>query len=144
MKTIKGISLVTLIIIIAAVAVVAAVLFFAGKGGFGLGGGKGDGEGKGNAEIAIETAPSSVTTAVTTEIITTKELKYIEVTVDGNSYIYGNRSYEIEELEDLITEISKEEDSLGVKLLDDNASDKAYAELEKALHEKNINYIEDK
>ncbi len=139
MKKIKGNALVTVIIILALVALIAlAVLYFFRKGGLGFGIGSGDGIGKENAEIALETTVSSET-GVTAETITKKELKYIDVTVHENSYIYNSNSYEFDEIDELINEICKTDSSFEVHLHDDNASYKAYTELEKALHEKNIN-----
>lgn len=141
MKKIKGFSIVPIIVILAVVAVVVGVIYLLGNGGLGFGGGKGDGEGNGDAE----TVPAMATmqdTEITTEIVTTQEIEYIEITVHENSYLYNNVSYEVEELENLINEIVGIESKFSIRVTDDNASSKAYSALLSILEDNNIRYIE--
>ena len=102
------------IIVIVAVAVGA---FLIGKGGLGFGGGKGDGEGDGD--------------------ITTVELR-----VNGNEYIYNNDKYSLDEVQALVDKI-KELDDISVKLVDDNASEKAFQAIEQALKDTNIRIVKE-
>lgn len=61
--------------------------------------------------------------------------------VNGNEYLYQNSKYSIEDIESLIDEI-KEVDNLSVKLIDVEASEKAYNTIKDALKENRIKFIE--
>lgn len=145
MKKLKGSALVTVIIVVAVAAVVGVVVYyFGGFGGKGLNGGKGDEEGSGNAETAATPAMATVPETTTeTTIVTTEEIEYFEVTVDGNNYIFGSNSYEIDETDNLIEDIKNNDEQLTVKIKDENASLKAYETLIAAFKEDHIKYIEE-
>ena len=140
MKKLKGFSIVTLLVILAAVVIVGAVIYFIGKGGFGFGGGKGDGEGSGNAETA-EQAMATVQETEKTEV-TTQEIVYIEVKVHENSYLYNNDSYETSDIGQLIEDINESDEKFTVRVIDDNASERAYSQLLSALDDNKLKYIE--
>ena len=120
------------ILVIVAVAVGAYLL---GKGGLGFGGGKGDGEGDGDAVAAIATVSEEEEEKPETEEITTVELR-----VNGNEYIYNNDKYSLDEVQALVDKI-KELDDISVKLVDDNASEKAFQAIEHALKDTNIRIV---
>lgn len=120
------------ILVIVAVAVGAYLL---GKGGLGFGGGKGDGEGDGDAVAAIATVSEEEEEKPETEEITTVELR-----VNGNEYIYNNDKYSLDEVQALVDKI-KELDDISVKLVDDNASEKAFQAIEQALKDTNIRIV---
>ena len=120
------------ILVIGAVAVGAYLL---GKGGLGFGGGKGDGEGDGDAVAAIATVSEEKEEKPETEEITTVELR-----VNGNEYIYNNDKYSLDEVQALVDKI-KELDDISVKLVDDNASEKAFQAIEQALKDTNIRIV---
>ena len=141
MRKLKGFSIATLLVVLAAVAVVGAVIYFVGKGGLGFGGGKGDGEGSGNAETAEQAMATVQESEVTTEI-TTREIVYIEVKVHENSYLYNNDQYEISDIGQLIGDINENEEKFTVRVIDENASDKAYSQLLSAFDDNKIKYIE--
>lgn len=122
------------ILVIVAVAVGAYLL---GKGGLGFGGGKGDGEGDGDAVAAIATVSEEEEEKPETEEITTVELR-----VNGNEYIYNNDKYSLDEVQALVDKI-KELDDISVKLVDDNASEKAFQAIEQALKDTNIRIIKE-
>lgn len=124
-------------------AVIAAVVTFViggivglllGNGGFGFGGGKGDGEGSGETE---ETA-AVIETTVEPPVV--EEIEYIDITVSGSKYIYQNKEIG---LDSLVDEIASLDIDKPVKITDDNASQKAYSSIKKALDEKGIRYIEE-
>ena len=120
------------ILVIVAVAVGAYLL---GKGGLGFGGGKGDGEGDGDAVAAIATVSEEEEEKPETEEITTVKLR-----VNGNEYIYNNDKYSLDEVQALVDKI-KELDDISVKLVDDNASEKAFQAIEQALKDTNIRIV---
>ena len=122
------------ILVIVAVAVGAYLL---GKGGLGFGGGKGDGEGDGDAVAAIATVSEEEEEKPETEEITTVELR-----VNGNEYIYNNDKYSLDEVQALVDKI-KELDDISVKLVDDNASEKAFQAIEQALKDTNIRIVKE-
>lgn len=134
-RKLKGISVIGIIAIIAIVIV--AVVIFLGFGGKGIGGGKGNGKGSGTKEattISVEEVTEEI-------LVTTEELKYIEITVSGNEYIFQNQKYEMDEL---ISTVKKQAESLDVRITDDHSSIKAYKYLTEALSENSIHYIEAK
>ena len=141
MKKLKGFSIAALLVVLAAVAVVGTVIYFVGKGGLGFGGGKGDGEGSGNAETAEQAMATVQESEMTTEI-TTQEIVYIEVKVHENFYLYNTDQYEISDIEQLIGNINESEEKFSVRVIDENASERAYSQLLSAFDENKIKYIE--
>lgn len=143
MKKVKGFSLILTIVIIGVVAVgVVIIAYFLGNGGLGFGGGNGDNEGSGNAE-AVQVDAKMQTTETTTEAITTQEIIYVEVTVSENKYIFNNVSYEIDDIDSLISDINKAaEEKFTVRITDEYASSKAYEKLKSALNNEKIRFIE--
>lgn len=135
MKKVRGISVLG-VIIIAAVVVIAAVLLI------GFGGGKGDGEGEKNAGAVPVMAETSALETEPETTVTTQEIEYINITVDGNSYLYNNKKYDIEETEKLIGDIKALDEKLTVRITDDDASQKAYDKLTKLLGDNDYRYIE--
>lgn len=132
MKNCKGFSIPALVIIIAVVVVAGvAVAILLGNGGFGFGGGNG------NESGSNEEPNSQVETIETPPVI--EELKYVEITVSGNEYIYKNTKYS---LDDLISDLTSLEEEAKVKITDDNSSRKAYKKIIDALIENKIPYIE--
>ena len=140
MKKVRGISVLG-VIIIAAVVVIAAVQLI-GFGGLGFGGGKGDGEGEKNADAVPVMAETSASETEPETTVTTQEIEYINITVDGNSYLYNNKKYDIEETEKLIGDIKALDEKLTVRITDDDASQKAYDKLTKLLGDNDYRYIE--
>lgn len=126
-----------IIIAIIVIAVVAVGAFLLGKGGLGFGGGKGDGEGDGDAVAAVATVSEEEEEKPEIEEITSVELR-----INGNEYIYNNNKYTIDELQTLVEKI-KELDDISVKLIDDDASEKAYQAIEKALKDSSIKIVKE-
>lgn len=124
-----------IIIAILVIVAVAVGAFLLGKGGLGFGGGKGDGEGDGDAVAAVATVSEEEEEKPETEEITTVELR-----VNGNEYIYNNDKYSLDEVQALVDKI-KELDDISVKLVDDNASEKAFQAIEQALKDTNIRIV---
>lgn len=137
MRKVKGFSLISVIAIAAAIIVIGGAIFFIGKG-LGWWGGKGDNEGSGDAEAVQQV----MQTVQTSETITTQEILYVEVTVSENKYIFNNITYEMEELDSLISEIKASPKKFKVRITDEYASDKAYEKLKSALNNENIKFIE--
>lgn len=127
MKKVRGSSLGIVIIIIVAVAVVVIVLYIMGKG---------NNKGAEN----VESIPV-VGTIQTTKAITTKEIVYVDVTVSENKYIFNNITYEIEEIDSLVSNIKSTGEEFTVRITDEYASSKAYENLTLALKEQGILYI---
>ncbi len=143
MRAFKGFSIISVIITVLLIAVIAAVvLYFIGKGGSGFGGGKGDGTGSGNTESAFETTATEKTLPQIT-ITTKKEMEYVDVKIDGNSYIYNNTSYEISDVSSIVNDIVSKDEKICVRIIDNYASDKAYSELVNALDDKDIEHTDD-
>ena len=126
-------------IIIAVIVIVAIAVgaFLLGKGGLGFGGGKGDGEGDGDAVVAVATVSEKKEEKPETEEITSVELR-----VYGNEYIYNNEKYTLDDIQTLVETI-KELDDISVKLIDDEASEKAYQAIEKALKDNSIRIVKE-
>ena len=126
-------------IIIAVIVIVAIAVgaFLLGKGGLGFGGGKGDGEGDGDAVAAVATVSEKKEEKPETEEITSVELR-----VYGNEYIYNNEKYTLDDIQTLVETI-KELDDISVKLIDDEASEKAYQAIEKALKDNSIRIVKE-
>lgn len=145
-KSLKGNgSTIVLVIILILVIAVAVLLFLSG----GLGKGKGNGSSneavQANAEISTESSDSTETSAETVE---TRETQYIEITVSENKYIYRNKDYKSEQLDELIDLIASDglnEDGspkLDVAITNDNASLNAYENISAALKVKGFNVID--
>lgn len=126
------------LIVIIILAILALLVFLAFKLGWlkGLGFGKGDGDGGSGVSTSQESSAPDVTTEVTVE-----QIASVDVTVSGSSYLYQNRTTD---LEALITELKKLDKDTRVKLHDDNAAKNAYDDLTKALKENSITYEEAK
>lgn len=137
-KSLKGIGLLGIIIIVAITAVVVAVvLLILGKGGLGFGGGTGNEEGSMDKKIPVTEEAELIITEP--PIIVTEEIKYIEITVSENEYIYQNSKYS---LDDLIAELKSQNISDPVKIKDEESSIKAYSGLKEALYENHFHFIE--
>ena len=124
-----------LFVLILLILIALAILYFLGDG-FGFGKGEGDGD-------AVPVNATVSETSETTEATTVQEAVFVEVTVDGNSYLYSNQSYGLDEL---IGEIDKIEGDIEVHIyLSDTATLSARESLEARLDEKNIlhNIIEE-
>ncbi len=137
MSRVKGFSIGTVVLILAIAIGVVGLVYLIGRG-LGWGGGKGNDEGTGNAEVI----PVEATVITTTEAITTQEMAYIEVTVSENQYIFNNKTYEIEEIDSIISDMRSNLDNFTVEITDDYASLKAYEELISALKNEEIEFIE--
>lgn len=113
-----------LFVLVLLVIIALAILYFLGDG-FGFG--KGDGD----AVPADVTVSEAEPTAV-------RETIFAEVTVDGESYLYNNRSCTLDEL---MAEISKAEGEIEVDItLSDTATLAAREALETRLDEENIQH----
>ncbi|MDE7302194.1 MAG: hypothetical protein K2N60_02615 [Oscillospiraceae bacterium] len=124
-----------LLVLILLILIALAILYFFGDG---LGFGKGSGDGE-----AVQVNASVSETSETTEAVTVQEAVFVEVTVDGDGYLYSNQSYD---LDGLIGEIDKLEGDIEVHIyLSDTATLAARENLEAKLDEKNIlhNIIEE-
>ena len=137
MKRVKGFSIGTVVLILAIAIGVVGLVYLIGRG-LGWGGGKGNDEGTGNAEVI----PVDATITTTTETITTQEMTYIKVTVSENKYIFNNKTYEIEKIGSMISDMRSNLDNFTVEITDDYASLKAYEELISALKNEEIEFIE--
>ncbi|MDE6600337.1 MAG: hypothetical protein K2K34_09695 [Oscillospiraceae bacterium] len=125
-----------LFVLILLVLIALLILYFFGDG---LGFGKGSGDG----DAVQVNASVSETVSETTEATTVQETVFVEVTVDGDGYLYSNQSYD---LDGLIGELNKLEGDLEVHIyLSDTATLAARENLEARLDEKNIlhNIIEE-
>ncbi|MBD5144475.1 MAG: hypothetical protein HDT21_00925 [Ruminococcus sp.] len=124
-----------LLVLILLILIALAILYFF-RDGLGFGKGSGDGE-------AVQVNASVSETSETTEATTVQEAAFVEVTVDGDGYLYSNQSYD---LDGLIDEIGKIEGDVEVHIyLSDTATLAARENLEARLDEKNIlhNIIEE-
>ena len=130
-------------------AVVAVVLLSAAVFAVGVGvgiwiSGRDGGLGESEAVPADATVTEEITetTTETTTIMITevKSSEYIEVTIDGDKYLYSGVFFD---LEDFIEEITKDGKKLDVRIsFSDIATQFAYEELVKKLDENDINYTE--
>lgn len=120
----KGISTVVAILLGALIALAATGVFiyFYNKG-------KGTGD---------EGTVSAVEAAAPIEL-TKKKIKYVEITIDGSEYYHNNKQIEID---DLIELINKKKEKSAVRIIDKDASQKAYKQLTDSLHDNGIKYIE--
>lgn len=133
MRRVKGFSIGTVVLILAIAVGVVGLVYLIGRG-LGLGGGKGNGEGEGNVEEAMAT--------IQTTEMTTQEIAHISVTVSENKYIFNNKTYEIEEIDSMISDMKINLDNFTVEITDDYASAKAYDELISSLKNAGIEFVE--
>lgn len=94
------------------------------------------------ADVSAITEEVTETTAETTTALITeiKNAEYIEVTVDGDKYLYSGEFFE---LDGLIAEITKDGKNLNVRIsFSEIATQYAYEELVKKLEENGIEYFE--
>lgn len=124
-------------------AVAAAVINFRGCGGLGFGNGKGDGDGEGTADrtVSVEVTTADEQEQTETTEITTEEISVVELKVNGNEYIFDNTKYSVDETDKLIEDI-KAKASTSVKLVDEDASEKAFTTIKQALKDNNISFTE--
>ena len=64
-----------------------------------------------------------------------------QVKIDENNYLYNNTKYSVENIDQLIDELNKNTDSI-VKIVENEASLKAYNTLIDRLNENKISYID--
>ena len=124
------------LIVIIILAILALLVFLAFKLGWlkGLGFGKGEGDGGSGTSTVQESSAPDTTAATTVE-----QVSSVDVTVSGSSYLYQNKTTD---LDALIAELNKLEKATRVKLHDDNAAKNAYDALTKLLSENKIPFEE--
>lgn len=122
-------------------AVAAAVINFRGCGGIGFGNGKGDDKGNPETSVSVEVTTADEQEQTETTEITTEEISVVELKVNGNEYIFDNTKYSIDETEKLIEDI-RAKTSATIKLVDEDASEKAFTTIKKALKDNNIPFTE--
>ncbi len=118
----KGFSVLGLIIF--AVAVIALIVFVMFIFKYGDGNGN---DGTMSATEAMAPLDSDV-----------QQVEYIKVTVKGNDYIYNDDVIELETIKKVLDE---HESLSSVMIIDDEASEKAYRDLEDYLKENNIQIV---
>lgn len=93
------------------------------------------------ADVTVTEEVTETTVETVTEIITEiKSSEYIDVTVDGDKYLYSGVFFD---LDGFIEEITKDGKKLNVRIsFSDIATQFAYEELVKKLDENGIDYIE--
>ncbi|MDE6092644.1 MAG: hypothetical protein K2G14_06065, partial [Ruminococcus sp.] len=115
-------------------------------GGFGSGNSNGDG---GNSKISSENSVAdssdndniSETDEITTETLpeeTTETIRYMEITVSGDTYFMNDN----EKTLDAFISLASDSENIVVKITDDNAVADAMESLISALKNNNIQYIE--
>lgn len=133
----KVIAVILIIIII-----IFAVLFLLSRHGFGFGKGNNSSDSSAVPAIAqIQEPEISSDNTVSTTTSTTAAENYIEVKIDENNYLYNNTKYSVENIDQLIDELNKNTDSI-VKIVENEASLKAYNTLIDRLNENKISYID--
>ena len=115
-------------------AIVAAILLFLKGGELGLPWAKGSEDNK-----PAETAAAVTTTAPEAEPAVT-EVKYVDVTIKKDKYVYNGGEYGIDEL---ITELKKLTGGESVRINDDGGLAEALDSLKKALAENNITFTDE-
>ncbi len=137
--------LVVLLLIIAILMIIASLGF---GGGFGSGNGNGDG-GNSNSKISSENSVADSadndnipeTDETTTETLpeeTTEAIRYMEITVSGDTYFINSAE---KTLDDFIS-LATDDENTVVRITDDNAVADAMESLISALENNNIQYIE--
>lgn len=138
-KKVKGIAVI-------AVVLIAAATFAVGVGvGMWIGGQDGGFGGEDEAvpaDVAVTEEVTETTEETTTVLITeVKNAEYIEVTVDGDKYLYNGVLFD---LDGFIAEITRDGKKFDVKIFfSDTATQFAYEELVKKLEENDISYSEE-
>ncbi len=127
------------------VVVLAAAVGFAGGVGVGIwlsgrGGNIGDNEAV-QADATVTEEITETTTETTTEMTTTvQNSSFVEVIIDGDTYLYSGKIFDLDEL---IAEITKNGNTLEVRIsFSDTATQYAYEELIKKFKENGIVYTE--
>lgn len=124
------------------VVLVTAAAFAVGVGvGMWLSNGGGLGEEEAvPADVSVTEQITETTTETTTELITTvQNAEYVEVIIDGDTYLYSGKKFTLDKL---MEEITKDK-SLMVKIsFSDTATQFAYEELVKKFEEHSIVYTE--
>lgn len=111
---------------------IVALLFWM-SGFFGFGGGNGIGFGESSVPVMAE-----IPVDESSEIVA-DEIQYVDILVSGSDYIFNSKKMTDDEI---TAEINSYEDDFMVRIVDDNASKKAYDELINALKDNDIKYIE--
>lgn len=120
--------------VVVGAAACAAVFLLLRGGDFGLG--KGKGETKTENAPAVTTAATEATEAEPAVV----EVKYVDVTIKEDKYVYNGGEYGIDEL---ITELKKLTGGENVRINDDGGLAEALDNLKKALDENGINYSDE-
>ena len=127
---------------IVVVVLVTAAAFAVGVGvGMWLSSGGGLGEEEAvPADVSVTEQITETTTETTTELVTTvQNTEYVEVIIDGDTYLYSGKKFTLDKL---MEEITKDK-SLMVKIsFSDTATQFAYEELVKKFEEHSIVYTE--
>lgn len=116
------------------IAMVIAIIFFIILGHSGSR--TGDGANKGQESVVSKEMHNDKKEESKVE---TEELMYSELKISGNEYIFDNCKYTIDEINTLIDKIDK---GISIKLIDEEASEKAYESIKDALKESSIKFIE--
>lgn len=137
-KKVKGVAVIAVVLLAAATFAVGVGvgMWLSGRDG-GLGG---EDEAV-PADVSVTEEVTETTAETTAELITEiKNAEYIEVTVDGDKYLYSGAFFE---LDGFIAEITKDGKNLNVRIsFSDTATQYAYEELVKKLKENGIEYTE--
>lgn len=136
-KKLKG-AIGTVVVVV----LVTAAAFAVGVGvGMWLSNGGGLGEEEAvPADVSVTEEVTEITTKTITELVTTvQNTEYVEVIIDGDTYLYSGKKFTLDKL---MEEITKDK-SLMVKIsFSDTATQFAYEELVKKFEEHSIVYTE--
>lgn len=132
----KGSALAAVLVILALGAAAFGVWYLMNHGGFGSGLGTGEAV---QADAEISRAEDTAETTVATE---TEE--YVEVKVSGNSYLFQDKEYSVEDIDALLAEVGSVDSGISIMITDEDASVKAYDSLTEGMTEKGIAFIEAK
>jgi hypothetical protein len=114
-------------------AAMAAVFMFLRGGDLGIGKGKNDTNAGEKPQAAVTTTTQAAEPAVT-------EVKFVDVTIKEDKYVYNGGEYV---LDDLITELKKLTDGENVRINNDGGLADALDSLKKALDENGITYSDE-
>lgn len=135
-------NLIALILLLLIVAAVLFLMKYLGIGfGFGEGGSGGEEKSPDKGVAAQTSAPADEAKAmpeVTDESSEAETVEYVDITVAGSAFIYNNN---VTELEVFMETVDKMNEKVVVRITDDNATQNAMEDLEKALDEKGRSYI---
>lgn len=112
---------------------IASILFLLWNSGIGFGGENGIGFGESSAPVMAE-VPINESSEIVAD-----EIQYVNILISGSDYIFHGEKMTADEI---TAEIKSGEDGFMVKIVDENASKKAYDELIQALKNSDIKYIE--